>query len=162
MHRHRTTFLIVLLAVLAFLALRFLVFDIYRIDGDSMEPELPAGAIVIVLRSAFSGDPETGDIVFAASENRKIVKRVAALGPADIAWKNGTFYINGTIVDRYRYRPQLDIPGTCRVEPDSLFLLGDNMRTSSDSRSIGAVHRTAILGRVVWVLFPLPLFGLVH
>jgi len=146
-------------ALAVFLALRFVVFDVYVIEGASMEPGLPPGTVVLVLRAAFAGDAAPGEVVCAGSAGQKIVKRVAAAGPAVVAWKNGAVYINGTVVDRFRHRPQLDIPGSCRVAPDALFLLGDNMNASSDSRATGAVPRSAIRGRVVWAVFPFSLFG---
>ena len=92
------------------------------VTGRSMEPTLRASTRVLLLRTSRI---RVGDVVVARIPERKLllIKRVTALA--------------------------LDHdPGG--VPPGHVYLEGDNPAESWDSRQLGPVPRTQVLGRVVW------------
>jgi len=40
-----------------------------------------------------------------------------------------------------------------KVNKDSVYILGDNLKSSSDSRDFGYIDRSKILARVIWPIF---------
>jgi signal peptidase I len=142
-------------AFLLFIALRFIIFDIQNVQGASMLPALAEGNIVLVLRSPFAGTLREGDIVTARHNGETLVKRIAAVGPALVSWKNGAFekrpfeFEEGEAGESIRI-----LKGYVSLPQDCVFLLGDSAEDSIDSRSFGGKPVSAITGRVIAVLYP--------
>jgi hypothetical protein len=141
---------IIVIATLIALSLKLFVLDFAVIDGPSMLPSYKAGDVVAVLRCAYGlrlpsgagtgkyflrwGSPRQGEVVAALrpGSDAVVVKRVAATGPAKLCAVGSAH--DGAV---------LDLPA------GSVFLLGDNMPESMDSRSYGAVSVEAVAGRVL-------------
>jgi signal peptidase I len=102
------------------------------VQGKSMEPTLSDGDIVLVSRWGYH--PEYNDIVVTSKNNPLgvcLIKRVAFVGEGD--------YTNG--MNLY-------------VPDGSVFLMGDNVDYSKDSREIGAVLESSLMGKVVMRVYP--------
>lgn len=128
-----------------------------------MTPTINEGEIVVSVKGT---EFEPGDLVAFYIGNKLLVKRVIA-GPADYVniTEDGTVFVNGTELDEpYISEKAL---GECDLEfpyqvPDSrFFLMGDHRQTSVDSRSsaVGCVSTEQIVGRIVFRVWPFPVFG---
>ena len=167
----------VLGAFAAALFLRLFVLSLAHIKGRSMLPTLHDRDFALVWRLGYLlRMPRRGDVVICHYPGRKMkrlpllpqafVKRVIGLPGDTLEWVEGELLLNGEVLPE----PYLD-PARCRflrsrlpvtLGPDEYFVLGDNRDSSNDSRSVGPLHRRAIRGRVVCVLFPCKRIGRVH
>lgn len=82
-----------------------------RVAGDSMQPTLPAGRLVVAVPF---GVLKIGDIIIVEHRGLEKIKRIAM------------------------------------VDDDHIFIVGDNPAHSTDSRSFGWLHYSAVSGKVVW------------
>ncbi|WP_339063370.1 signal peptidase I [Tepidibacillus marianensis] len=152
--------------VLAFLIHTFL-FAVVIVSGSSMEPTLHNSERLIMNKIIYNiHSPERGDIViFHATENEDYIKRVIGLPGETIEYRNDQLYINGKIYNE----PYLDIEkqewqskgllltkdfGPITVPKDSVFVLGDNRNNSRDSREIGAISISRVVGKANIVIWP--------
>ena len=125
---------LLLLAVASFASVRTVV-----VQGPSMQPTLRSGQPILVLKGIgmLSGIHD-GDIVIIADESKShfIVKRVFRTGgevvnpclkPADAAWN----------------------PNGFMVPENSIYVLGDNLAVSEDSRLFGPVPISRVVGKAI-------------
>jgi len=151
---------IVLLAiVLATIFIR-----IPQVDGASMAPTIPSGAIVIT--ESLSGDfapPQRGEIVAFSldlSRQETYIKRVIALPGDRVRIDNGAVFVNGVrIHEPYVHLHDTRSMPTLLVPAGKLFVLGDDRPHSEDSRFFGPVAESHVIGRAWWILWPFARFG---
>lgn len=156
----------VLLAVVLFLVINLLTARV-RVDGPSMEPSYYHNNRVVVSKVSYLlGDIERGDvIVFPAPPNPEedYIKRVIGLPGDQILVQNGVVFINGeALVEPYISAPPINNMRTTTVPEDSVFVMGDNRNVSSDSRSWGPLPIEDIIGKAVFVYWPLDQIGVVE
>lgn len=153
----------VLPAVLVALLLFKVIFGCVVVYGNSMNPSLKNGDLVIVQHILYT--PERGDIVaLVAPEYNKprLIKRVIAIegDTVDIDFDTGIVTLNGEILQEdYIAEPTYTNYGTefpLTVEPGHVFVMGDNRNDSYDSRvpTIGQIDVDNIIGGK---LFSIPL-----
>ncbi|MCL2203207.1 MAG: signal peptidase I [Defluviitaleaceae bacterium] len=157
------------LAILFFLVARNFLFRMAHVTGNSMEPTLSHGDMVVLNRLGWliSG-PRIGDIVafpYRADPEDNFIKRVVGLPGDIIHLSDGAFYVNGTrLADDFSYDRVLhmgDAAFPVTVEEGALFVLGDNRNGSKDSRftTVGNVPVDHVVGRVSTRVWPLEGFG---
>lgn len=137
----------------------FVLFHYTTVEGDSMRPTLLTQDRLL-LTKGYDG-PHRGDIVvFLLKEQGaevEVVKRVVGLPGdtvetrGDVAWVNGHAEPKGYDIlvgggDR--------LVGPVRVPKGSIFVLGDNRVVSLDSRFIGPIPLTSVVGRAVAIFTP--------
>lgn len=137
---------------------------VLRIYGTSMTPTINAGEIVISLKGSKF---QRGDLVAMYYSNKLLVKRVIAF-PGE--WINidedGNVYINEEPLDEpYLTEKALgdcDIELPYQIPDDHYFVMGDHRSVSADSRSsvIGSIPSEDIVGRIVFRVWPMEVFGL--
>lgn len=82
------------------------------------------------------------------------VKRVIGKPGDTLEFKQGQLYRNGTLLDElYIKEPMRNVADKkITIPDDQLFVLGDNRNNSSDSRVIGPIPRSHVLGTMVFGL----------
>lgn len=147
-------------AVVVALLLRFFVFEFIRVEGPSMEPTLYTDEYVFTEKMSYHfSEPSRGDIIICSFPNRAdtFVKRVIGIENDVLEVKDGTLYINGQKNDDY-FEGLMDKDlARLTVPENTVFVMGDNRNHSTDSTnsSVGALSYDMIIGRAVFVLWPL-------
>lgn len=170
---------IVIAAILA-LFIRTFIIQAFKIPTGSMIPTFEVGDRIFVNKFIYGAkipftdlslpavrQPKRGDIiVFVSPEDHKkdFVKRLIALEGETVEIKDGKIYINGKAVEEvlsirsvYYYnggnygkdlRP-------VKVPKDCYYALGDNSKSSRDSRYWGFVPKKNLIGNVICIYWPI-------
>ena len=142
-----------------------------RVSGQSMETTLHDGDNLIVDKISYRfREPERFEIIvfpYQHKPNTYYIKRVIGMPGETVQVKDGSVYIDGTLLDEHYGNELMEDPGIAE-EPitlgdDEYFVLGDNRNHSSDSRdpSVGILHRKQLLGRAWIRIWPLGDFGVI-
>lgn len=149
------------IAVCAAFLIRAFIFEIIMVEGESMYPTLYTNERVAIEKvSRYGALPERGDIVIVKYPDMDgtYVKRVIGL-PGEIVEVSGsTVYIDGVpLRENYINTEPYPDMAPVAVPADSVFVMGDNRAHSMDSRApyIGAIDRQSIVGRGLFVIWPL-------
>ena len=180
-----------LLSVAVFLVLHLSVQN-FRVEGSSMVPTLTEGQYIIankIIYSHVSTDmlagflpfiqpsgkgeslytfhpPEHGEIIifnFPSDQSRDLVKRVIGVPGDTIEIQSGQVIRNGEPIeepyvvnkDRRTYDP-------VEVPENSYYVLGDNRRSSSDSRDWGFLSDEHVVGRAWIGYWPMDKIGVLQ
>ncbi|MBI3722088.1 MAG: hypothetical protein HY248_05995 [Fimbriimonas ginsengisoli] len=134
-----TGFGIGLLFVLGFALFMHENFQIVQVSGDSMLPNLPNGTRVLVTQAYWLvGGLRDNDVVVVqgGSPNEFIIKRVKALAGETVDFEN--------VPDSHPLGA-----GDYVVPQGMIYVLGDNLKVSEDSRSLGPFSLSKVIGKVV-------------
>lgn len=164
-----------LAAVVIASLVRAFVAEPIRVDGDSMKNTLLDNEVVLVSKLDYLlGDMQRGDVVICRYPGRMessltlgaalsfdthtlFVKRLVALPGDTVEIREGTLYINGEAVADPEHMGSTPRDYPLRLlGADEYFVMGDNRRTSHDSRAddVGPISKSAIMGKVKCVLLP--------
>ena len=143
------------------MALRTFVFELVRLDGDSMLPTLTTDERLFVEKiSKLSEDGlNIGDIIivhYPGEENKSYVKRIVGLPGDKLKVENGKLWRNGVLIqENYTLDSRMNYDFEEYIVPeDSYFVMGDNRNDSMDSRVVGSISRSEIVGHAVCVIWP--------
>ncbi|WP_456271864.1 signal peptidase I [Bacillus sp. AK031] len=160
------------IGLIIFVVIRTFLFSNYVVEGESMMPTLEDGNKLVVNKIGYQvGELHRMDVVvFHANEDEDYVKRIIGLPGDTVEYKDDKLYING----EYQEEPYLDkfkeemvgtkltgdftleeITGKQTVPEGKAFVLGDNRRSSMDSRYFGFVDQEQIVGKVNMRYWPL-------
>jgi signal peptidase I len=171
-YNYRRLIPIVILAVVLAVILRSTIFASYVVDGESMEPTLYDGNLLMVNKIVYDlKDVDRFDvIVFHANKEEDYVKRVIGLPGDEIEYKNDQLYVNSELVeekfldsyvqasDSKPFTQNFTLKektGKQKVPEDKLFVMGDNRQDSLDSRSFGFISTEQLVGKVDVTYWPL-------
>ncbi|MCM3004304.1 signal peptidase I [Priestia koreensis] len=161
------------IAVIVAFILRNYVFAPTIVNGVSMDPTLHTNERLILSKI---GKPNRFDIVvFHAPDGRDYIKRVIGFPGETVEIKNDILFINGeSYKESYlkegkksfamEYGKGRRFTEDCpkiKVPKGDLFVLGDNRPVSEDSRSIGPISQSKIIGKATLSVWPLKDAGLV-
>lgn len=130
------------------------------VNGHSMYPTLHHHDVLLVEK--FNKKIERFDIVVINHEGTMLVKRVIGLPGEYIEYKDSKLYVNNIEIEEpftnsttnsFKMDEMLDFD---KIPRDFYFVVGDNRENSQDSRVIGFIPASEIVGKAVFRLFPSP------
>ncbi|MDW0115010.1 signal peptidase I [Sporosarcina saromensis] len=158
---------IVIACVLVFVIRQFL-FAPVLVSGQSMEPTFESENRVVI--SKIHKLDHFDLIVFHAPGSKEdYIKRVIGLPGDTVEMKDDKLFINGkeyeeTYVQANKERifenQKLTEDFEVTVPEGQLFVLGDNRRNSTDSRTIGCIDESAVVGKVGFRFYPFNSIGI--
>lgn len=132
------------------------VITIHRLDGNYMFPSVRDGDLCIFYKL---DDCHLDDIVIYKNEDgQKKVGRVLAVGGQEIDFpEEGGIAVNGyapseTITYQTFKSENSIIKFPLKLNEDELFVMNDFRSDTSDSREIGAINKTQLQGKLIFVL----------
>jgi signal peptidase I len=103
-----------------------LLFTLSVVRGKSMEPTFRDGQVVLVGKGGLLFGPlKRGDVVVFTRNGQLLVKRVVAL-------------------------PYETAPDGTRVPANHIYVVGDNLEVSDDSRTFGPIPLRSVIGKVLY------------
>jgi signal peptidase I len=167
------------------MVLRTTTVEAFKIAGASMAPGLSPGDRILVDKVGLRyGLPARGEVVVfrAPGDRRALVKRVIGVEGDRVEIHGGEVRVNGAALPRTpasdapsgteiersgeRSYPILGTPpadrgedGSWVIPPGHVFLLGDNRSATLDSRHLGPVSRSGIIGVASCLYWPLSRLG---
>lgn len=170
----------IIIALVLAMIIRTFVIQAFKIPSGSMIPTFNIGDRIFVNKFLYGAkipftdirlpalrQPERGDIiVFVSPEDRKkdFVKRLIAREGEIVQIKDGKIYIDGKAVSEpasvrgfyyYNTGPYGPEGHSIVVPKDSYYVLGDNSASSRDSRYWGFVPKKNLVGKAVFIYWPL-------
>jgi signal peptidase I len=154
------------IALLVAILVRTFLLAHFVVDGTSMYSTLDTGDRVFVNKLSYRlHDPNRGDVVvlhqIGNSTERDLIKRVIALPGETIEIRSCEVTIDGRHLEEPYLDPSVVTPGNCggdyaprTIPDDSVFVMGDNRAGSSDSRALGPIHESDLVGRAFVVFWP--------
>ena len=158
----------ILLAASIFLVIYIFLFRPFQVSGDSMYPNFKDQEYILTDLITLRFSPlKRGDvIVFKAppDHEKDFIKRIIGLPGDTVELENGFVYLNGKKLDESPYLASSvrtyggsflkdDIPIT--VPQDDYLTFGDNRPYSSDSREWGYVPFDFVIGKAMFVYWPI-------
>jgi signal peptidase I len=149
-------------AVVLALAIKTWVLEARQIPSTSMEQTLLVGDRVLVEKVSYRfRAPVRPDVVVFQSDEAPggaIIKRVIAVAGQRIDIRDGVVYVDEKrLTEPYvnsRYPDHYDSDAESVVPTGSVFVMGDNRANSNDSRYIGPVPLSRIIGRAFAIYWP--------
>lgn len=157
-----------ILIVFILMFLMVYVVSITQVVGNSMSPTLENGEVLILNKAKYRlSEVKRGDIIaFTYEDTKYLIKRVIGLPGDYVSIKDNKVYINGKYYVE-NYLKNVDTPnfeltelGYTKVPENMYFVLGDNRDNSLDSRKIGLVNKSDIIGEIVIRFWPITKFKL--
>lgn len=175
----------ILVALVLVVILRTFFFQIYKIPTNSMVPTLMPGDKIFVSKLHYGAkmpfscfrlpgfkELERGEVIVFVPphevgqpwhKRKPFVKRVIGLPGETVQIKRGNVYVDGReIVDPqiasffyYNQGEYAQDSRKIRVSEESLFVLGDNSISSQDSRFWGVVDAEQVIGKAIFIWWPL-------
>lgn len=156
----------IVFAVVVAVLIRSFVFMTVKVPTGSMYPTIKEGDVLMVNRLVYRfGAPERGDImVFRLPDNPRelYVKRLIGLGGDTVDISDNTVFIDGNpMKEEYLKVATEGSFGPYSVPEEHYFMMGDNRNNSRDSRYWDKkfVPRSEVIGKALFVLWPLNRFG---
>ena len=152
------------LILIALVLVFFVLWTPSTISGPSMLPTLQDHDYVLTTKGL--PDPKRGDIVIVdvvfKGKLERWIKRIVALPGDTVDVAGDRITVNGkpeAFQHRILSRPAAGPIEHLIVPAGRVFLSGDNRPVSEDSRFVGTLSESALLGRVIFIYAPIERFG---
>lgn len=163
---------VIIISVLLATIVRTFIIQPFAVRGASMNPNFSQGDYLIIDKINYHMfQPKRGDVIVFRAPNQVsttyYIKRIIALPGETMRIGNNQItifnqeYPNGLVLDESFYQPiNGDSSNIEKMLPDDkYFVLGDNRKASSDSRSWGLLDKDNIIGRVLIRAWPVNHLG---
>ncbi|OGX68118.1 MAG: signal peptidase I [Paenibacillus sp. RIFOXYA1_FULL_44_5] len=164
----------ILLALIIVMVIRVFFFSPFVVSGQSMEPNFHDGERLIVDKILYKiRTPKKGEvIIFQTQFNKPFIKRVIALPGETVRVDGDKVYVNGKQIEEPYLQAAIaakeklgeqyndkNFPNSYiqenKVPAGKVFVMGDNRSNSEDSRFIGYIDDSQIIGRADLSFWPL-------
>lgn len=158
--------------------IRFFLFSPFQVEGNSMEPNLHTKEYIIVDKISYRfNEINRGDIVVLippTDTDDRYIKRIIGLPGEKIEFLNGQVLVHNDeyptgirISEEYLSEENIRTifngkENVITIPDDHYFVMGDNRRSSNDSRSFGSVHERNIVGKAWIIAWPLNNFEFIE
>ena len=136
----------------------------YETMLSSMSPSMLPGEKFIISKRIDKSNLERGNIVTYKDKQsgRIMVQRIIGLPNETITIKQGTVYIDGSILKEpyIKFKDHTSL-SELKIKSNRFYVLGDNRPNSMDSRMVGAISSENITGKVILIYAPREKFGLI-
>ena len=139
-------------------------FATYRINSGSMAPTADVGDFIAVdTRPSTIASIRAGDLVTCDSIRRPgeiNLRRVVAVGSAHVLIDDEGLHVDGVLQPHDHQKgsdlmlPKWMLFPDVELDPDELYLMGDNRGNSFDSRTEGPYLRSMIRGKATTIWWP--------
>jgi len=156
------------IVIIVAILIKSYVFSPIRVDGTSMYPTLDDGDIMILNEIGYHlNGVSRFSIVVVKTDSGRIIKRVIGLPGDNVVYKDNILYINGEEIKEefshdITHNFSLEEINYDIIPEDYYFVVGDNRGNSKDSRIIGLIHKSQIIGKTDFVVYPFNKFGKVR
>ena len=128
-----------------------------RVIGESMQETCHDGDLMILWELNYH--PQRGDIVVVNNHNplnENLIKRVIAVGGDHVTVSQGMVTVNGKKLTEPYVKEKVwsGADADLTIPQGRVFLMGDNRNHSADSRVIGPVSTSLIIGKVCVRFYP--------
>ncbi|MCI8671694.1 MAG: signal peptidase I [Bacilli bacterium] len=140
------------------------IFSITQVVGDSMNPGLQDGEVLILNKFKYRfSKVKRGDIIsLKYADGKYLIKRVIGLPGDKVEIINSKLYINDKIYEENYLKENMSYPdfrlsdlNYQKIPEDNYLVLGDNRENSVDSREIGLIKKSDINGKISFRFWPL-------
>ncbi|MDD2378118.1 MAG: signal peptidase I [Bacilli bacterium] len=156
--------LIYILIIVGVILVRTYLITPVIVKGNSMYPTLDDKEVLLLKK--YDHSYNRFDIVVFINEDSKLVKRVIGLPGEHIKYVDNKLYINGKQIDDVINESPSDFDlnylGYQKIPEGMYFVLGDNRSNSVDSRMLGLIEESRIIGTTNFSLFPFTNFGKIN
>ena len=161
---------IIAIALAAALFINYVIIINSVVPSGSMESTIMTNSRMMGLRVTYwFSDPQQGDIIvfkYPDDPSQNFVKRVIGTPGDTVEIIGGVTYVNGEKLEEpyLNETPAVRNFGPYVVPEDSYFVMGDNRNNSHDSRfwTNTYVPRSSVLGKALFVYWPLNRIGALH
>lgn len=157
-----------LLVFAGFLVIYIFLFRPFQVSGNSMHPTfLDKEYILTNIITLKLSQPKHGDVVVFKAPNdpeKDYIKRIIGIPGDTVSIRNGDVYLNGNMLNQNAYLASavktyggsfLRENQPVTVPANSYFVIGDNRAGSSDSREWGFLPAKNLIGKSLFVYWPL-------
>jgi signal peptidase I len=131
---------------------------IFRMPTSSMEPTLEVGDYIFVDVGYYKyNKPQKADLALFISpqDNKtKYIRRIVGIEGDSVKIVGSKLYVNNEIfkfpfTKEVKYSPTVQYFPAVYINRDSIFVIGDNVCNSFDSRDFGSIGKAALVGKAL-------------
>ena len=146
-----------LIVIIIVLLIKTYVVTLARVDGTSMNNTLNNSDILVL--NEISKDYKRFDIIVFQNGQDKLIKRIIGLPGETIELKDNVLYINDEVVEQ-SFLDEGNLSESTGTYPKTYiprgyyYVMGDNRKSSFDSRYFGPISEDKIIGKIAFRIYP--------